>query len=345
MTRIFTKQFYIDSFSVLKETGSEFSENRVFKMAAALSYYTIFAMAPLLIILMGTIALVWGEDAARGRIFGELNDIIGPDAAATIQSIVQNLDVGEGSTIATIIGVGTLAFSATKVFIDMQDTLNLIFEVRPKPKRGWVKMVLDRLLSFSIILSMAFILVVSFVVSGAIVALSTSITDYLPNVEIFGYNLFDDTTIYALTIINMVITFFVFSFLFGCIFKFLPDIKIRWKDVRAGAFFTAFLFMLGEWGIGLYLTNAAPGSAYGAAGTLIVILLWVFYAAIILYLGAVFTKVNAEMFGKGIAPSSMSVKIAVKEQKIADGASPEQLLVDEEEDQERNPQDPSYPNA
>lgn len=339
--RIFTKQFYIDAFNVLKATGMAVSEDRIFKMAASLSYYTIFAMAPLLIIVMGVVAFVWGEDAAHGRVFAELNELIGPDAAATVQSVVQNLSIGESSTIATIIGIGALAFSSTKVFIEMQDTLNIIFNVRPKPKRGWVKMLLDRLLSFSIVLSLGFILIVSLIASGVIAALSSSIVNYLPDIYIFGYNLFDTTTIYVLNITNNVITFFVLSFLFGSIFKFLPDIKIKWKDVRSGAFFTAVLFMIGKWGIGIYMTQAAPGSAYGAAGTLIIILLWVFYAAIILFLGAEFTKINSEMFGHGIQPSSIAVKVQTKEETeedMQDPAYPDQETKD-------NPRDANFPNA
>ncbi|WP_084163740.1 YihY/virulence factor BrkB family protein [Olivibacter sitiensis] len=336
--RILTKAFYVDAFSVLKATGVSFGEDKATKMAASLSYYTIFALAPLIIIIMAIVGIVWGEDAAQGRIFTELNELIGPDAAATVQSIVQNLNVGRGSSIATIIGVGTLAFSSTKVFIEMQDTLNMIFNVKPKPKRGWVKMLLDRLLSFSIVLSLGFILIVSFIASGLITALSTSIVSYLPDVFVFGYNLFDTTTLYVLDIVNNTLSFLVLSFLFGCIFKFLPDIKIRWKDVRSGAFFTAVLFMIGKWGIGLYMTQAAPGSAYGAAGTLIIILLWIFYAANILFLGAEFTKQNAEMFGMGIQPSSIAVKVRLEE-------------TSDEEDGERSyelsneAQDPKFPNA
>src|SRR5690606_22853729 len=190
-------------------------------------------------------------------------EYVGADAAALIQSLIKGLSVGKGSIIATIIGVGTLIYASTKVFVEMQDSLNMIFNVKPKPKRGWVKLLVDRALSFSIVLILGFLLVVSLLLNVVISVISTTLIKYLPDFQVFGLDLFDETTNIALYLANTLITFIVLSVLFGCIFKFLPDVKIKWKDVRSGAFFTAILFMIGKWAIGLYMQHAAPASGYG----------------------------------------------------------------------------------
>jgi len=307
--KILKKAFYTNTFKLLRATIDGFSDDRVSKMSAALSYYTIFALAPLLLIVLAVVSFILGDDAQQGKIFQQINDFVGSDAAALIQSLIQNLSVGKGSFIASIIGIGTLVFAATKVFVEMQDSLNLIFNVKPKPKRGWVKLLIDRALSFSIVLALGFLLVVSLLLNVIISVISTSLIHYLPDLTIFGLNLLDETTNVVLYIINTLITFIVLSVLFGCIFKFLPDVKIKWKDVRAGAFFTAILFMIGKWAIGLYMQYAAPASGYGAAGSIIIILLWINYTSSILFFGAEFTEKNAEMYGDGIKPSAIAVRI------------------------------------
>jgi len=307
--KILKKAFYTNTFKLLRATIDGFSDDRVSKMSAALSYYTIFALAPLLLIVLAVVSFILGDDAQQGKIFQQINDFVGSDAAALIQSLIQNLSVGKESFIASIIGIGTLVFAATKVFVEMQDSLNLIFNVKPKPKRGWVKLLIDRALSFSIVLALGFLLVVSLLLNVIISVISTSLIHYLPDLTIFGLNLLDETTNVVLYIINTLITFIVLSVLFGCIFKFLPDVKIKWKDVRAGAFFTAILFMIGKWAIGLYMQYAAPASGYGAAGSIIIILLWINYTSSILFFGAEFTEKNAEMYGDGIKPSAIAVRI------------------------------------
>lgn len=312
--KILKKQFFKDAFTLLKATAVGFGDDKVSKMSAALSYYTIFALAPLLIIVLAVVSFVLGDDAQQGKIFQQINEYVGADAAALIQSLIQNLSVGKGSLIATIIGVGTLIFASTKVFVEMQDSLNMIFNVKPKPKRGWVKILVDRALSFSLVLILGFLLVVSLLLNVIISFISSSLIKYLPDLTIFGLDLLDETTNVALYLTNTFITFFVLAVLFGSIFKFLPDVKIKWKDVRAGAFFTAILFMIGKWGIGLYMQHAAPASGYGAAGSLVVILLWINYTSSILFFGAEFTEKNAEMFGDGIHPSSIAVRINHKEE-------------------------------
>jgi len=311
--KVLRKQFYKDALTLLKATVIGFGDDKVSKMSAALSYYTIFALAPLLIIILAVVSFVLGDDAQQGRIFQQINEYVGADAAALIQSLIKGLSVGKGSIIATIIGVGTLIYASTKVFVEMQDSLNMIFNVKPKPKRGWVKLLVDRALSFSIVLILGFLLVVSLLLNVVISVISTTLIKYLPDFQVFGLDLFDETTNIALYLANTLITFIVLSVLFGCIFKFLPDVKIKWKDVRSGAFFTAILFMIGKWAIGLYMQHAAPASGYGAAGSIVIILLWINYTSSILFFGAEFTEKNAEMFGDGIKPSSIAVRINQQE--------------------------------
>jgi len=311
--RVLQKQFYNDAFRLLKATAIGFGEDKVSKLSAALSYYTVFAMAPLLIIVLAVVGFFFNEEAQRGQIFQQIVGFVGTDAAGLIQSLIQNLAVGKSSLIATIIGAATLAFASTKVFIEMQDSLNMIFNVKPKPKRGWLKLIRDRVLSFSIVLILGFLLVVSLVLNVVISIISTTLVKYLPELNVFGLDLFNETTNLALYLANTLITFIVLTVLFSAIFKFLPDIKIRWKDVRAGAYFTSILFMIGKWAIGLYMQYAAPASGYGAAGSIIIILLWINYTSSILFFGAEFTEKNAEMFGKGVRPSDIAVRIEQKE--------------------------------
>ncbi len=313
MNKFIRKNFYKDTFSLLKATAVGFGDDKVSKMSAALSYYTIFALAPLLIIVLAVVSLVLGDDAQQGKIFQQINEFVGTDAAALIQSLIKNLSTGKSSLVATVIGAATLMFASTKVFVEMQDSLNTIFNVKPKPKRGWVKLLINRALSFSIVLILGFLSVVSLMLNVVINVVSSTVIRYLPELHVFGLNLLDETTNIALYLTNTLITFIVLSVLFGCIFKFLPDVKIRWKDVRAGAFFTAVLFMIGKWAIGLYMQYAAPASGYGAAGSVIIILLWINYTSSILFFGAEFTEKNAEMYGEGIKPSSIAVRINQQE--------------------------------
>ncbi|WP_134089567.1 YihY/virulence factor BrkB family protein [Olivibacter sp. XZL3] len=311
--KVLKKQFYKDAFTLLKATAIGFGDDKISKMSAALSYYTIFALAPLLIIVLAVVSFLLGDDAQQGKIFQQINEYVGADAAALIQSLIQQLSVGKGSVIATVIGAGTLIYASTKVFVEMQDSLNMIFNVKPKPKRGWVKLLIDRALSFSIVLILGFLLVVSLLLNVVISVVSTTLVEYLPDLQVFGLDLLDETTNIALYLINTLITFIVLSVLFGCIFKFLPDVNIKWKDVRSGAFFTALLFMIGKWAIGLYMQYAAPASGYGAAGSIVIILLWINYTSSILFFGAEFTEKNAEMFGDGVKPSSIAVRVNQQE--------------------------------
>lgn len=298
MKNPFTKQNLKSTRSILKKTFEGFLEDRALKLSAALSYYTIFSLAPLLLLMISLAGLFLGRDAIQGHVFNEINGLIGNQAAAQIQDIIKNMELSGKTNIALIIGAVTLIIGATTVFGEIQDSINLIWKIKAKPKRGWVKLLKDRLLSSSLIVGLGFLLIVSLMINGALVALSDLIKRHFPEMTILLFNG-----------INIAISFIVITILFGVIFKVLPDAKIAWKDVRMGAFFTACLFMLGRFVIGMYIETTSTGSAYGAAGSLIIILVWVYYTAAILYFGAEFTKVYAEHIGARIEPADYAVYI------------------------------------
>lgn len=283
---------------VLLTTFKAFGEDNGMKLSASLAYYTIFSIGPLLLLLMSLAGIFLGEEAIEGKVFGQLKGLLGTNAAAQVQDIIKNIRVSGGSNLALTISVITLVIGATTVFIEMQDSLNMIWELKAKPKRGWVAFLKNRLISSSLIISLGFLLVVSLLVNGVIQALMDKLARH-----------FSSLTEILLIIINLVVTFLVITVLFGIIFKFLPDAKIKWKHVRAGAIFTAVLFMLGRYLIGLYIQFSATESTYGAAGSLIVILLWVYYSAVILYIGAEFTQVYTEAYGGTIRPAEYAVHV------------------------------------
>jgi membrane protein len=281
-----------------------FLEDRALTMSAALAYYTVFAMAPLLIMLISLASLFYGEDAINRKLFQEINGLVGNQAALQIQDILRKISLENNSTIAVILGVITLFIGATGVFVEMQDSINQIWRVKAKPEKGWKQLLINRVLSFSMIISLGFLLIASLIINGLILALSDQLTQYFPHLTIVVINVF-----------NVGLTFIIISALFSVIFKFLPDVEIGWKDVRIGAFFTATLFIVGKFLIGIYIEKVGPGSAYGAAGSIIVILVWVYYTAAILYFGAEFTQVYSERYGGKIKPASYAVHIIQTEEE------------------------------
>lgn len=283
---------------LVKETFAGISDDKIMKKSAALAYYTIFSLAPLLLIIMWTVGFFFGEDAIEGRIYNELSESIGSNAAKQIQDIIQKISLSQKSGLAIIIGIGTLIIGSTTVFVEIQDSINSIWGVRAKPEKGWKKMIIDRILSFSIVIGLGFLLIVSLMVSTVIDILS----DFL-------LKIFPESMSILFNFVNFGVTFIIIAILFGVIFKFLPDAEIKWKYVRSGAIFTAILFILGKYLIGLYMQFTAPESAYGAAGSIIVILLWVYYTAAILYFGAEFTKVYTKWVSGEILPSKYAVRV------------------------------------
>lgn len=290
------------SFTILKNTFQGFLSEDSLKYSASLAYYTVFSIGPILVLMISLASLFYGEEAVKGRLFGELNGLVGASAASQIQSIIKNLELSGKSNLALIISGVTLLIGATTVFGDIQNSINRIWHVRAKPKKNWLKLIKDRLLSSSLVIGLGFLLVVTLVINGVILAFTDNLQLYFPDITVF---LFDA--------INFLLTFGVIFVLFSVIFKVLPDVKISWKTVRAGAVFTTLLFVIGRFLIGFYLKMSDTESTYGAAGSIVLILLWVYYTAAILYLGAVFTREYADYKGIPIEPSEFAVHVEVKE--------------------------------
>lgn len=296
------KTFFKTAFGILKETVSTFMDNKGLKLSASLAYYTLFSMAPLLLLVISLAGAFFGKEAIEGSVFAELNGLVGNEAAIQIQQIIKNMELSGSTTLSLVIGAVSLIIGATTVFGDIQDSVNKIWSVKAKPEKGWLKLVKDRLLSGSIIIGLGFLLIVALVVNGAVSAFDYILKGWLP-----------DFSVVLLTALTALVNFLVLALLFGVIYKVLPDAKIKWRDVRAGALFTAALFMLGRYVIGIYIDKADVGSPYGAAGSLIIILIWVYYSAAILYISTSFTKVYAAAKGENIKPSDHAVYVEEKE--------------------------------
>jgi len=276
---------------LLKKTFSEWSEDKAVRLAAALAYYTIIALAPLLILIISIIGLVFGKEAAQGQIVGQISSLVGQQSAEAIQSIIANANQPKTGILATVLGVATLLFGASGVFGELQDGLNTIWEVQPKPGRGIWGIIKDRFLSLAMVFGVGFLLLVSLVVSAGLAALGAYLNSILPLPE------------FVMHIINFIVSLAVITLLFAMIYKFLPDVEITWGDVWIGAVITALLFTVGKLLLGLYIGKSSVGSAYGAAGSLVVILVWIYYSAQILFFGAEFTQVYANQYGSRIKPS------------------------------------------
>ncbi|SFN69277.1 membrane protein [Chitinophaga sp. YR627] len=288
----------ITYWQILKQTVNDFMDDKVLKLSAALSYYTIFSIAPMLIVIITLCDVFLGKEAIEGSVYGQINDMVGNEAALQIQQMIKNAALSGDSTVATVIGIVTLIIGATSVFGEIQDSINFIWQLKAKPKNGLLKMLLNRLLSFSMVVSLGFILMVSLAMNGIIELFSQQLATLFPQV-----------TMVLVYIINLALTFVIISTLFAIIFKVLPDAKIRWKHVIVGAVTTAILFMIGKFAIGMYLGSSKVGTAYGAAGSIVIILLWVYYSAIILYFGAEFTQVYVQHFGGKIRPNEYAVYV------------------------------------
>jgi len=267
------------------------------KLSASLAYYTIFSIAPLLVLVLALISVFLKDPANRELLYVQIQHYMGAQASIQIKDIIKNYGMHGKNVTAIVSGLVILLIGASSMFVEIQDSLNIIWRVRAKPKKSWLKLIQNRFLSFSLIASLGFLLLVSLVINILVSALSDKIQHFFPGVDVI---------IFA---VNLGITFIVISTLFGIIFKVLPDVKITWKDVRSGAFFTALLFILGQYLIGLYIQYFGNSSAYGAAGSIIVILTWIYYTAAILYIGAEFTQVYAEAIGSRIEPAEYAVAI------------------------------------
>lgn len=292
------KQPIKDWWGLFKCAASDFMDDKVLKLSASLAYSTVFSIAPMLIIVLFCSDIFLGREALEGDLYGQLRGLMGPAAALQVQDIVKNSTLSSDFGWSTVIGFVTLVIGATGVFSEIQDSINLIWRLKAKPKkgRGLVKILLTRLLSFSMVISLGFVMVVSLVVHGVIEVLIGRLTANFP-----------DLAVVAVYLINLIITFAAITALFAVIFKVLPDAKVKWRHVWVGALTTAVLFLIGKAAIGLYLGNSSISSTYGAAGSIVILLIWVYYSAAILYFGAEFTRQYVQHKGARIYPNDYAV--------------------------------------
>jgi membrane protein len=276
---------------LLKEAASDWSHDRAPRLGAALAYYTVFSLVPLLIIIIAIIGMVFGQEAAQSAIMQQIADLVGEQSASAIKDMIQRADEPSSGVLSTIIAIGTLLVGASVFFGELQDALNTVWGLEPKEGLGIWGFIRSRFFSFLTILGTAFLLLVSLVLSTALSTLGKWFGDLLPAPE------------FVLQTINVLLSFAVITGLFAMIFKVLPDARIAWRDVWVGAALTSALFTIGKFAIGLYLGKSDVGSAYGAAGSLVIVLVWVYYSAQILLYGAEFTQVYANRRGERIVPT------------------------------------------
>lgn len=285
--------------SLLKDTVVRWAARDPFRNSVVIAWYTVFSLPGLLVIVVSIAGYFWGEEAVTNEIKSQIGGMIGPETASAIQTMIASASTDGALTISSLLGLLTLVFGATGVFYQLQQVLDIMWEVKPAPQktaRKILKQLKDRLFSFGLILTVGFLLLVSLALSTVLTILSNWVARH-----------FSDTLSFIFRFLDFGLSLSVITLLFAAIYKYLPDVEIRWRDVSIGAFVTALLFMLAKYGLELYFSNSDPGSTYGAAGSIILIMLWTNYSALILLLGAEFTQVYASRYGVGIRPSEFAV--------------------------------------
>jgi membrane protein len=280
----------------LKETGVQWQEDEAARLAASLALYTLLSLAPLLVIAVAAAGLAFGAEAARGQISHQLSAIVGPQAGQAIEGLVANAHAPSAGIASTVIGLVVLLFGASGVFGELQSTLNLIWEVKPKPGRGIRGLLRDRFLSFSMVMGVAFLLLVSLIVSAALASITAHFKHLIP-LPVLGEAL------------NFLVGLAVSSALFSLTFKTVPDVKIAWRDVWVGGFVTALAFSVGKTLLAWYVGRSATVSPFGAAGSLVALIVWIYYSAQILFLGAEFARVYAVRRGSGVVPADNAIPL------------------------------------
>jgi membrane protein len=309
------KRRVLNKFKYIRQVFVEFNADNILKYSASLAYYTVFSMAPLIIVIISVCGLWFGRDAIEGHVYGQISDLVGKTAAIQIQDAIKNIHLTGNNVFATVVSIVVLIIGATGIFNEIQDSLNKIWGLKIKAKKIWWKLILNRLLSFSLILIIGFMLVVSLLLNAIISAFGEYISRYYVNFDLVFLR-FSDAAI----------TFLTTSILFSLIFKILPDARIRWKDVIYGGAVTALFFTLGRIAIGFYLGKSNIASVYGAAGSIMIIMVWIYYSSIILYFGAEFTKVHAKLFGGKIYPNDYAVWIKTDEVPVANPVLKKKVL-------------------
>lgn len=289
-------------FTLLKDSFNAFMDDNGLKLSAALSYYTIFSLAPMLLVIISVLNFFYSNGNIQTELFQQITALVGANAAQQLQEILKNAEMSNKSGVAAAIGFGTLLVGATGVFAEIQDSINFIWSIKTKPKKGWLQYLRNRLLSFSIILTLGFLLMVSLGVNALVELLSGRLEQ-----------LFSEASVVIFYILNMLLLLSIITALFTVIFKVLPDGYLRWKECVVGAAFTAVLFLIGKFVISFYIGQADLGATYGASASIVILLTWVYYSSIILYFGAEFTKVYAALDGVAIAPNKNAVLIVRQE--------------------------------
>ncbi len=275
---------------VLKETASQWSDHNAPRLGAALAYYTLLSIAPLLILLVAICSLVFDQNTAEQRLLAQVQDMVGSSAAKSLKAVLDNAHHTGSGMFASIVALVTLLFGASGVFVELRDSLNTIWDAPPRPAATWKTLIWQRLVSFGMVLALGFLLLVSLALSAALAVVTKFFEGYLPmKAAIWG------------EIANVFIPLIAISVLFALIFKFVPDVPVAWRDVGIGAVATAILFEIGKAILTLYLATAAVGSTYGAAGSLVAFVVWVYYSAQIFFFGAIFTQAYAGMFGSKVS--------------------------------------------
>ena len=293
---VFTRQVFM-----------EFWDSGGLKFSAALSYYTVFALAPVLVMIISVCGLAFGGEKAaiQDSLFTEISKLVGNDASLQVQQLIQNVHYSGQGLFATIVSSSLLLIAATGIFGEIQDSINKIWGLKSKPKRAWWKLFINRVLSFSMIIAVGFIMLISLLMNALVAALSSYLQHRIPGSGAVFILIMDQALSFAIT-----------GFIFAMIFKILPDAQINWRDVITGALLTTMLFTLGKLGIGYYVGRSNLASIYGAAASIIIIMVWVYYSAIILYVGAAFTKVYSRHYGGKILPNRYAVWVTVQEVEL-----------------------------
>jgi len=294
------------AWTLTKQTFSDWSNDKVPRLAAALAYYTAFSIAPMLVIIIAILGFVYGQEAAQGKVSQQLQSFVGQAPAQASQQWIENAGHHGSGIMATVIGIILLFFGATGVFGELQDSMNTIWQVKPKEGRGIWGTIKDRIFSFAMVLGLAFLLLVSLVVSTVV----TTLTHWIAgDIALVSY------------VVDILVSLGVITVIFAMIFKLLPDVEVRWRNVWLAAGITAVLFTIGKFLLGLYLTKGSTASVFGAAGSLAALLIWVYYSAQILFLGAEFSKAYARMFQKHV-PAAENAKPVTAEARARQGLKP-----------------------
>jgi membrane protein len=280
------------------KTAKAWNDKDPFKQSAAVAYYAIFSIPALLAIVIAVAGFIFGKEAVTGEISGQISGMMGEETGRDVEEMVAKASEKKDSIIATIISVVVLIFGATGVFAQLQKVLDLIWEVKPAPKKAWLKTIKDRVFSFGLIMSIAFLLIISLVVTTALAAIGDKVAANI-----------SEALMVVFKILNFIMSLGVLTVLFALMFKILPDVKVAWSDVWIGSLVTAILFTIGKFGLAFYFGKAEPGSAYGAAGTIVLIMLWVSYSCMIVFFGAEFTKQYAMDKGHDVIPTRDAKKL------------------------------------